>query len=139
MTCSELFYKLQTDIPEIIAYGRDYVFFVCILSFGMFLQVAFDRMLQATGRTFYTMFTQGSGAIINIILDPILIFGWFGFPRMEVAGAALATVIGQIIAMIISAECDKEYGYSTEAESYAAGERGHRPDLFGWFAVYYYE
>ena len=103
LTCSELFYKLQTDIPEIIAYGRDYVFFVCILSFGMFLQVAFDRMLQATGRTFYTMFTQGSGAIINIILDPILIFGWFGFPRMEVAGAALATVIGQIIAMIISA------------------------------------
>ena len=103
LTCSELFYRLQTDIPEIISYGRDYVFFVCILSFGMFLQVAFDRMLQATGRTFYTMFTQGSGAIINIILDPILIFGWFGFPKMEVAGAALATVIGQIIAMVISA------------------------------------
>ncbi len=103
LTGTELFYKLQTDIPEIIAYGRDYVFFVCILSFGMFLQVAFDRMLQATGRTFYTMFTQGSGAVINIILDPILIFGWFGFPKMEVAGAALATVIGQIIAMIISA------------------------------------
>lgn len=103
LTSSELFYRLQTDIPEIINYGREYVFFVCILSFGLFLQVAFDRLLQATGRTFYTMFTQGSGAIINIILDPILIFGWFGFPRMEVTGAALATVIGQIIAMIISA------------------------------------
>ena len=103
LTSSELFYRLQTDIPEIINYGREYVFFVCVLSFGPFLQVAFDRLLQATGRTFYTMFTQGSGAIINIILDPILIFGWFGFPRMEVTGAALATVIGQIIAMIISA------------------------------------
>lgn len=103
LTSSELFYRLQTDIPEIINYGREYVFFVCVLSFGLFLQVAFDRLLQATGRTFYTMFTQGSGAIINIILDPILIFGWFGFPRMEVIGAALATVIGQIIAMIISA------------------------------------
>ena len=103
LTSSELFYRLQTDIPEIINYGREYVFFVCVLSFGLFLQVAFDRLLQATGRTFYTMLTQGSGAIINIILDPILIFGWFGFPRMEVTGAALATVIGQIIAMIISA------------------------------------
>ena len=102
LTCTETFYRLQTDIPEIIAYGRDYVFFVSVLSFGIFLQVAFDRMLQATGRTFYTMFTQGSGAIINIILDPILIFGWFGFPKMEVAGAALATVIGQIVAMFIS-------------------------------------
>ena len=102
LTCTETFYRLQTDIPEIIAYGRDYVFFVSVLSFGIFLQVAFDRMLQATGRTFYTMFTQGSGAIINIILDPILIFGWFGFPKIEVAGAALATVIGQIVAMFIS-------------------------------------
>ncbi|WP_418463211.1 MATE family efflux transporter [Frisingicoccus sp.] len=103
LTCSELFYKLQTDIPEIISFGRDYISVVSVLSFGLFFQVAFDRMLQATGRTFHTMFTQGAGAVINIILDPILIFGWFGFPKMEVAGAALATVIGQIIAAIISA------------------------------------
>ncbi|WP_418751512.1 MATE family efflux transporter [Frisingicoccus sp.] len=103
ITGSELFYKLQTDIPEIISYGKDYISVVSILSFGLFLQVAFDRMLQATGRTFHTMFTQGAGAVINIILDPILIFGWFGLPKMEVAGAALATVIGQIIAAIISA------------------------------------
>ena len=103
LTCSELFYKLQIDIPEIISFGRDYISVVSVLSFGLFFQVAFDRMLQATGRTFHTMFTQGAGAVINIILDPILIFGWFGFPKMEVAGAALATVIGQIIAAIISA------------------------------------
>lgn len=103
LTCSELFYKLQTDIPEIISYGKDYISIVSVLSFGMFLQIAFDRMLQATGRTFFTMFTQGAGAVINIIMDPILIFGWFGFPKMEVAGAALATVIGQIIAAMIGA------------------------------------
>lgn len=103
ITCSELFFKLQTDIPEIISYGKDYLSIVCILSFGMFLQIACDRLLQATGQTIYTMFTQGIGAIINIILDPIMIFGLCGFPRMEVAGAALATVLGQIVAAIISA------------------------------------
>lgn len=100
---TETFFRMQTDIPEIIQYGKDYLFIVAVLSFGIFGQIACDRMLQATGRTLYTMFTQGAGAIINIILDPILIFGMFGFPRMEVAGAALATVIGQIIAMFISA------------------------------------
>ncbi len=99
---TETFFRLQTDIPEIIQYGKDYLFIVAVLSFGIFGQIAFDRMLQATGRTFYTMFTQGIGAVINIILDPILIFGMFGLPRMEVVGAALATVIGQIIAMIVS-------------------------------------
>lgn len=99
---TETFFRLQTDIPEIIQCGKDYLFIVAVLSFGIFGQIAFDRMLQATGRTFYTMFTQGIGAVINIILDPILIFGMFGLPRLEVVGAALATVIGQIIAMIVS-------------------------------------
>lgn len=102
LTCSELYYRLQTDIPEIIAYGKEYTAIISLLSFGIFGQIAFDRLLQATGRTFYTMFTQGIGAVINIILDPILIFGLYGFPRMEVAGAAWATVIGQIVAMVIS-------------------------------------
>lgn len=98
----ETFYRLQTDIPEIIAYGKDYTIIICIFSFGLFLQIAFERLLQATGRTIYTMFSQTTGAVINIILDPILIFGYFGFPRMEVAGAAAATVIGQIVGMIIT-------------------------------------
>lgn len=98
----ETFYKLQTDIPEIIAYGKDYTMIICIFSFGLFLQIAFERLLQATGRTLYTMFSQTTGAVINIVLDPILIFGYFGFPKMEVAGAALATVIGQIIGMIMT-------------------------------------
>ena len=99
---TEIFFKLQTDIPEIIEYGKNYLFICAALSFGIFGQIACDRLLQATGRTFYTMFTQGIGAVINIILDPILIFGMFGLPRMGVVGAALATVIGQIIAMISS-------------------------------------
>ena len=71
------------------------------MSFGLFMQLVFERLLQATGRTFYSMLTQLLGAILNIILDPIMIFGLFGFPRMEVAGAALATVTGQIIAAIV--------------------------------------
>ena len=95
-TCSRLFYTIQTDITRIVDYGEDYLTIVCGVSVGMFAGVTLDRILQATGRTFYTMITQAVGAIINIVLDPIMIFGLFGFPRMEVAGAALATVIGQI-------------------------------------------
>lgn len=102
LTSVETFYRFQTNIPEIIAYGKTYTFIIAVLSFGLFLEIAFERMLQATGRTIHTMFSQTTGAVINIILDPILIFGYFGFPRMEVAGAALATVIGQIVAMVIS-------------------------------------
>ena len=96
LTCSRLFYTIQTDITPIVDYGTDYLTICCGLSVGMFASVTLDRILQATGRTFYTMITQATGAIINIILDPILIFGLLGFPRLEVAGAALATVIGQI-------------------------------------------
>lgn len=92
------FFAVQTDDPQIIAYGTSYVYVIGILSMGMFFQFITERLLQSTGKTIYTMFTQGLGAIINIILDPIMIFGLFGFPRMEVAGAAVATVTGQIIA-----------------------------------------
>lgn len=99
--CSELFFSIQTTDKQIIAYGSSYMQIVCCLSFGLFLQVCFERLLQSTGRTIYTMLMQGTGAIINIILDPILIFGYFGFPRMGIAGAAAATVAGQIIAMLL--------------------------------------
>lgn len=96
------FYRSQTDIEEIIKYGKDYLTICCCVSFGAFTQIMFERLLQATGKTIYTMFTQGIGAIVNIIMDPIMIFGLFGFPRMGVAGAAAATVIGQIVAGILS-------------------------------------
>ena len=75
---------------------------VCGCCVGLFVQITMDRILQSTGRTVLTMFTQILGAGINIILDPILIFGLFGFPRLEVAGAAIATVIGQIMAACLS-------------------------------------
>ena len=94
----KIFFQVQTKDAQIISYGADYVRIVGIMSFGIFFQFIFERLLQSTGKTLYTMVTQSLGAIINIILDPIMIFGLFGFPRMEVAGAALATVVGQIVA-----------------------------------------
>lgn len=99
---SEFFFKTQTDIPEIIEYGKSYLSICLLLSFGAFGQITFERLLQSTGKTIYTMITQSTGAIINIIFDPIFIFGWFGFPKMGVAGAAIATVMGQICAMLLA-------------------------------------
>ena len=98
----KIFFQVQTEDAQIISYGADYVRIVGIMSFGIFFQFIFERLLQSTGKTLYTMVTQSLGAIINIILDPIMIFGLFGFPRMEVAGAALATVVGQIVAALLA-------------------------------------
>lgn len=100
---AKLFFESQTDNPAIIEYGVQYLQIVCIFSFGLFGEMMFERILQSTGQTFYCMFTQGIGAIINIILDPILIFGLFGVPRMGIQGAAAATVFGQIVAMLLAA------------------------------------
>lgn len=99
---SRLFFLIQTDDPLIVKYGTQYMSIVTVLSIGIFMQITLERLLQSTGKTFYNMITQGIGAIINIILDPILIFGLFGFPRLEVAGAAIATIIGQFVAVSIS-------------------------------------
>lgn len=96
------FYLSQTSDVQILEYGKQYLTIVCCCSFGMYTQFVFERLLQSTGKTFYTMITQGTGAIINIILDPVFIFGYFGIPRMGVAGAAVATVIGQIVAGIVA-------------------------------------
>ena len=92
---SRPFFNSQTDIPQVREYGVTYLTICCVVSLGIFMQTTFERLLQSTGKTFYTMITQGTGAIINLILDPILIFGYLGFPQMGVAGAAAATVIGQ--------------------------------------------
>lgn len=102
LTLSNLFFSVQTSNTEIVNAGTQYSMIVLGCSIGLFCQFLFERLLQATGRTLFTMVTQGTGAIINIILDPIFIFGLFGFPKMGVAGAALATVTGQIIACLIA-------------------------------------
>lgn len=94
------FYLAQTTDAEIVTMGIDYLSIVCCYSFGLFVQFFFERLLQATGRTSYSMVTQLVGALINIALDPILIFGMFGLPAMGVKGAAIATVAGQIIAAV---------------------------------------
>ena len=99
---SRLFFEIQTKDAQIIEYGTQYMSVITIVSFGIFLQITFERLLQSTGKTIFNMITQGMGAIINIILDPILIFGWFGLPAMGVTGAALATVIGQFCAALLA-------------------------------------
>lgn len=97
------FYASQIkDAPvEIMDMGVQYLTIVMVASFGIYAQFIFERLLQATGRTVFTMISQMTGAIINIILDPILIFGYFGLPKMGVAGAAVATVIGQIAGGVV--------------------------------------
>ena len=95
MTCVRPYYEAQTDIAEIVESGVTYTTIVAVGCLGMFMQILFERLLQSTGRTVLTMVSQTIGAVTNIVLDPILIFGLLGFPKMGVAGAALATLIGQ--------------------------------------------
>lgn len=92
---TDVFLRSQTDSEVIMRYGVSYMRICCICSIGMFVQAMAEKLLQSTGKTVLAMVTQMTGAVINIVLDPILIFGYFGLPRMEVAGAAAATVIGQ--------------------------------------------
>ena len=99
---SGFFMTSQTDIEEIVSGGTIYLTICMGLCCFQFLEITFERLLQATGRTLDTMISQGIGAIINIIFDPILIFGYFGFPAMGIAGAAAATVFGQFVACIVA-------------------------------------
>lgn len=89
------YFAVQVDIPEVLEGGIAYMQICTMFSLGLFLSTMYEKLLAATGKTVLTMYTQLLGAIINIILDPILIFGYFGFPAMGIAGAAAATVIGQ--------------------------------------------
>ncbi len=118
------FMNSQTDVPQVREYGIAYLTICCVCSGGMFVQVTFERLLQATGKTFYTMITQGIGAVINIILDPILIFGLFGMPRMEAAGAAIATVAGQIVGAVVAVIFHFKFNHEVKVKL-----KGFRPSL----------
>lgn len=107
VTLVRTFFVAQDASAEITELGVKYLSVVLIFSFGIFGQFTFERMLQSTGKTLYTMFTQMTGAIINIILDPILIFGLLGAPKMGITGAAVATVIGQICAAVFAFTLNK--------------------------------
>ncbi len=98
---SRPFVALFSDVPQVIAYGSQYLTIVTVCSVGMCMQFSGERVLQASGDAVGPMFIQGIGAVINLILDPVLIFGLGPFPRLEVTGAALATVIGQAVGMTV--------------------------------------
>lgn len=114
LTLSHLFFTVQTSNAEIVTAGTQYSMIVVGCSIGLFSQFLLERLLQATGRTIHTMITQGLGAIINIILDPIFIFGLFGMPKMGVAGAAIATVTGQIIACLLAIVLNLKYNHDIQ-------------------------
>ncbi|MDO5560215.1 MAG: MATE family efflux transporter [Oscillospiraceae bacterium] len=99
---AQAYLESQTDIPAIINYGKAYITIICCFSITQLGQITFERLLQATGKSIYTMISQATGAFVNIILDPILIFGYFGLPKLGVAGAAAATIIGQYVALTIA-------------------------------------
>lgn len=115
--------QIKDADPEIYNMGIQYLTIVCVCSFGLYAQLIFEKLLQSTGKTLYTMISQATGAIINIILDPILIFGLVGMPKLGVAGAAIATVIGQIVSgslgLIFNLKQNKEIHISL---------KGFRPD-----------
>lgn len=116
---SRLFFSLQTTNQTVIGYGVDYLTIVCGMSFGLFGQLMFERLMTSTGKTIYTMISQGVGAIFNIIFDPIFIFVF----KMGVAGAALATVLGQILAMFLAISFNLKKNHELRI-----GLRGFRPD-----------
>ncbi len=132
-TLAEPFFRLQTANEQIIAYGRDYVIICIGGSLGIFVQVYGERLLQATGRTNLSMIAQIAGAVCNIVLDPILIFGLLGFPRLEVAGAAIATIVGQFMGAILGLVLN--HTKNPEVQLRAASIRPHGATIRDIYAV----
>ncbi len=101
---SRAYFAMQSKVAETVRGGTEYIAICCIFSLGIFVEILGERMLQASGRTIFTLFTQGTGAVLNILLDPVFIFGVpaLRIPAMGMAGAAVATVIGQWVAAILA-------------------------------------
>ena len=133
LTLAEPFFRMQTENEQIIAYGRDYVMICIGISAGIFLQIYGERLLQATGRTNLSMISQIAGAVCNIVLDPILIFGLLGFPRLEVAGAAIATVVGQFVGAILGLVLN--HTKNPEVQMRVRDIRPHRATVADIYAV----
>ena len=133
LTLAEPFFRMQTANEQIIAYGRDYVMICIGISAGIFLQIYGERLLQATGRTNLSMISQIAGAVCNIVLDPILIFGLLGFPRLEVAGAAIATVVGQFVGAILGLVLS--HAKNPEVQMRVRDIRPHRATIADIYAV----
>lgn len=106
--------QLKGSSPGIFDMGVQYLSIVMIFSMGIFGQLYFERLLTSTGKTIFSMVSQLSGAITNIILDPILIFGLMGLPKMGVAGAAAATVIGQCVGAVVAFVCNRKFNHEIE-------------------------
>ena len=106
--------QIGNAAQEIMELGIEYLSTVMIFSFGLLAQVFFERLLTSTGRTIFSMISQLTGAITNIILDPILIFGLLGAPKMGVTGAAVATVIGQCVAALVAGFCNHRYNHDVK-------------------------
>ncbi len=96
------FFAMQSTVEETVSGGATYTAICSIACLGIFVEILGERLLQASGKTIYTLYTQGTGAVLNILLDPFFIFGWCGLPKMGIAGAAVATVIGQWVAAIMA-------------------------------------
>ena len=125
LTIVKPFYASQThgSNPELLEFGIDYLSTVMIFSFGLFAQFFFERLLTSTGKTIFSMTSQLCGAVTNIILDPILIFGLLGAPKMGVTGAAVATVIGQCVACVVAGVCNHKFNHEVHLSF-----KGFRPD-----------
>ena len=108
------FFVTQSTVTETVEGGSIYLAIVTIGSIGIFVEILYERLLQASGNAFLSMITQTTGAVLNIILDPILIFGWFGLPEMGIAGAALATVIGQWVAALLAIFLNQKFNKALE-------------------------
>ena len=119
----EAYFRAQTDVENIVSEGTSYLSICMIFSFCMIAQMILERLLQSTGKTFYSMITQMVGAITNIILDPIFIFGYFGLPAMGTAGAAIATIAGQFLAACLALFFNLKY--NKEIQLHLSGMRLH--------------